>query len=64
MSKINTPWLLDVLRKNEMDEDKQLRVEAVRLAVKALESCAIDMAREEIVEVAAGIYEFIKGEAK
>lgn len=45
-----------------MDEDKQLRIEAVRLTVKALESCSVEM--EDLVEMAARVYAFISGETK
>jgi predicted acyl esterase len=45
-----------------MSEDQQLRVEAVRLAVKALESCSVEM--EDIVKMATDIYTFISGEKK
>ena len=45
-----------------MTEDTQLRVEAVRLAVGALESCAAEM--QDIIEMATQIYKFISGEAK
>jgi len=45
-----------------MSEDTQLRLEAVRLVVQALESCSVEM--ENVVEMAAKVYEFIKGEAK
>ena len=45
-----------------MNEDTQLRIEAVRLTVKALESCAVEM--KDMVEMASEIYEFIKGETK
>jgi ribosomal protein S10 len=47
-----------------MSEDQQLRMEAMRLAVKVLESRAIDMAKEDIVEMASKIYTFISGETK
>lgn len=62
MSKTHTPWLLDEQRKVEMNEDTQLRMEAVRLAVRALEDCAVEM--KDMVEMASEIYEFIKGETK
>lgn len=45
-----------------MSEDQQLRVEAVRLAVKTLESCPVEM--EDIVKMATDIYTFISGEKK
>jgi hypothetical protein len=45
-----------------MTEDKQLRIEAMRLAIAALESCSVEM--EDIVKMASEIYEFIKGETK
>ena len=45
-----------------MSEDQPLRVEAVRLAVKALESCSVEM--EDIVKMATDIYTFISGEKK
>jgi hypothetical protein len=45
-----------------MAEDTHLRIEAVRLAVSALESCAAEM--EDIVQMATQIYNFISGEAK
>ena len=52
----------DAQRKIEMDEDKQLRIEAVRLAVAALETCSVEM--EDMVEMATQIYTFISGETK
>jgi hypothetical protein len=45
-----------------MSEDKQLRIEAVRLAVKALETCSVEM--EDIVKMATEIYTFISGDTK
>ena len=45
-----------------MNEDTQLRIEAMRLTVAALESCAVEM--EEIVKMATEVYEFLTGATK
>jgi len=45
-----------------MNEDTQLRIEAVRLTVSALESCSVEM--EDIIAMATQIYTFISGETK
>jgi hypothetical protein len=45
-----------------MNEDTQLRIEAVRLAVAALGSCAVEM--EDVVKMATNIYTFISGKTK
>ena len=45
-----------------MDEDTQLKIEAMRLAVAAFGSCAFEM--EDIVKMATDIYTFISGKTK